>query len=73
MEEKQEQKQDTELKGKMGIVWLVGILVILLGCVTVYALNLCRAKGMKQPPQPMQQPPVETTVPQVTKTEETAE
>ena len=45
MEEKQEKKQP-EFKGKMGIVWLVGILVIVLGCVTVYTLGLLRKNGV---------------------------
>lgn len=71
MEEKQEKKQEPELKGKMGIVWLVGILVILLGCVTVYALNLCREKEMKEPPQPIQQSQNVATT-QENKVEETA-
>ena len=73
MEEKQEQKQEPELKGKIGIVWLTGILVILLGCVTVYTLKLAKENGdLKQSCKGMQQPPVVTTVPQATKTEETA-
>ena len=71
MEEKQEQKQEPELKGKIGIVWLTGILVILLGCVTVYTLKLAKENGdLKQSCKGMQQPPVVTTVPQATKTEE---
>ena len=56
MEEKQEKKQEPELKGKMGIVWLVGILVIALGCVTVYTLKLC--KENKELKQTTQQPQV---------------
>ena len=45
MEEKQEKKQEPEFKGKMGTVWLVGILVIILGCVTVYTLGMLRKNG----------------------------
>ena len=54
MEDKQEKKQEPEFKGKMGTVWLVGILVIILGCVTVYTFKLVNEnKKLKQlPPEP---------------------
>ena len=69
MEEKQEKKQQPEFKGKMGIVWLTGILVIILGCVTVYTFKLVNEnKKLKQIPQ-AQQPQV---IEQEQKTEETA-
>ena len=72
MEEKQmNENKEPELKGKMGIVWLVGILVIFLGCVTVYALKLCKEnKELKQIPQQVPQPQVVTSTKE-TKTEET--
>ena len=60
MEEKQEKKQEPEFKGKMGIVWLVGILVIILGCVTIYTLGLLRKNGA-----PNQVPPEPRTIAQV--------
>ena len=54
MEEKQEKKE--EFKGKMGIVWLTGILVIILGCVTVYTFKLVNEnKKLKQAPAQVQQ------------------
>ena len=53
MEEKQEKE---EFKGKMGIVWLTGILVIILGCVTVYTFKLVNEnKKLKQAPAQVQQ------------------
>ena len=68
MEEKQEKKQP-EFKGKMLIVWLTGILVIILGCVTVYTFKLVNEnKKSKQVPQ-AQQPQV---IEQEQKTEEAA-
>ena len=42
MEEKQEKKQEPEFKGNMGIVWLVGLLTILLGCTFAYTAKLTR-------------------------------
>ena len=72
MEEKQEKE---EFKGKMGIVWLTGILVIILGCLTVYTIKLVNEnKRIKEAlaPAPMQQPQVNVTTPKTDK-EETAE
>ena len=40
MEEKQKNDQKPEFKGNLGFVWLIGILVILLGCVTIYTLKI---------------------------------
>ena len=39
MEEKQKNEQKTEFKGNLGFIWLVGILVIFLGCTIGYVLN----------------------------------
>ena len=51
MEEKQEKEQKTEFKGNFGFIWLIGILVILLGCVTVYTLKITADnKELKQTP-----------------------
>ena len=38
MEEKQ--KKEPEFKGNLGFIWLVGILVILLGCTIAYTCKL---------------------------------
>ena len=40
----EEPKNETKPKfnGNLGFVWLIGILVILLGCVTVYTLKLTK-------------------------------
>ena len=56
MQEKQEKKQKQEFKGNMGIVWLVGVLTILLGCTIIYTLKLC--KENKELKQTTQQPQV---------------
>ena len=76
MEEKQEKKE--EFKGKMGIVWLTGILVIILGCVTVYTIKLANDnKKLNQAPAPAQQPQTvatqEQAKPQTTAKEEKTE
>ena len=72
MEEKQEKKQEPEFKGKMGIVWLVGILVIILGCLTVYTIKLASDnKKQNQAPTPAQQPQTVATQEQA-KTQTTA-
>ena len=74
MEEKQEKKQEPEFKGKMGTVWLVGILVIILGCVTVYTFKLVNEnKKLKQlPPEPQTVAKVEETKEEPAKGESTA-
>ena len=60
MQEKQEKKQKQEFKGNMGIVWLVGLLTILLGCTIVYTLKLCKEnKDLKQTPIPQLLPKVQ--------------
>ena len=65
MEEKQEKKQP-EFKGKVGIIWLTAVLVILLGCVTVYTFKLVNEnKKLKQIPQAQQ--------PQLTEQKQTTE
>ena len=73
MEEKQEKKP--EFKGKMGIIWLVGILVIVLGCVTVYTLGLLRKNGVPEqlPPEPQTIVHVEAQKTENTTSEEKAE
>ena len=72
MEEKQEKKQP-EFKGKVGIIWLTGILVIILGCVTVYTFKLVNEnKKLKQiPPEPQAVAKVEETKEEPSKTEST--
>ena len=40
MEEKQKNEQKPEFKGNLGFIWLVGILVILLGCTIGYVYRL---------------------------------
>ena len=61
MEEKQ--KNEPEFKGNLGFIWLIGILVILLGCVTVYTLKITADnKELKQAPTQIstqQQPVIE--------------
>ena len=52
MEEKQEKKQPG-FKGKIGIVWLTGILVIILGCVTVYTFKLVNENKQLKEEQPV--------------------
>ena len=61
MEEKHEKNQEVEFKGNLGFIWLIGILVILLGCVTVYTLKLTSENNeLKQAPQTVQQLAVAT-------------
>ena len=55
MEEKQEEKQISEFKGKMPIVWLIGILVILLGCTVVYIIKNSKGNNKFKEAQPVQQ------------------
>ena len=51
MEEKQKNEQKPEFKGNLGFIWLIGILVILLGCTIVYTLKLtAENKDLKQTP-----------------------
>lgn len=51
MEEKQKNNQKQEFKGNLGFVWLIGLLVILLGCVTIYTLKITADnKELKQAP-----------------------
>ena len=66
MEEKQ------EFKGNLGFIWLIGILVILLGCVTVYTLKLTKENNeLKQVSRTVQQPIQTPVITQETKKEET--
>ena len=49
-------KEREEFKGNIGFIWLIGILVILLGSVTVYTLKLTSENNeLKQAPQTVQQ------------------
>ena len=49
--EEQEKKQKPEFKGNLGFIWLVGLLVILLGCTIVYVCKLKKeVKDLKQVP-----------------------
>ena len=51
MEEKQKNKQKPEFKGNLGFIWLIGVLVILLGCTVVYTLKITKEnKELKQTP-----------------------
>ena len=55
--EEQEKKQKPEFKGNLGFIWLIGILVILLGCTVVYTLKITKEnKELKQTPQVASQP-----------------
>ena len=74
MEEKQKnENKQPEFKSKMGIVWLTGILVIVLGCVTVYTFKLFNEnKKIKQVPQVQTQSIQPAVTTDSTKAEETA-
>ena len=68
MEEKQMNEKKPEFKGNLGFIWLVGILVILLGCTVVYVCKLKReVNDLKQTPQETVQPV--TTAQEQAKTE----
>ena len=57
MEEEPKNEKKPEFKGNLGLIWLIGILVILLGCVTVYTLKLTKEnKELKQAPEVTAQP-----------------
>ncbi len=52
MEEEKNTEPKREFKGNLGFIWLIGILVILLGCTVVYTLKLKNEnKELKQVPQ----------------------
>ena len=40
MGEEPKNENKPEFKGDLGVIWLIGILVILLGCTVVYVLNM---------------------------------
>lgn len=52
MGEEPKNENKTEFKGNLGFIWLIGILVTLLGCVTIYTLKITADnKELKQAPQ----------------------
>ncbi len=52
MGEEPKNENKPEFKGNLGFIWLIGILVILLGCVTIYTLKITADnKELKQAPQ----------------------
>lgn len=71
MDEKQKNDMKPEFKGNLGFIWLIGILVILLGCTVFYTLRVTKEnKELRQTSQEQTVQPAETN--DNTKAEETA-
>ena len=73
MGEEPKNENKPEFKGNLGFIWLIGILVILLGCVTVYTLKITADNKELKQAQPLPQPAIQTpvTTQEQTKTENT--
>ena len=72
MGEEPKNENKPEFKGNLGFIWLIGILVILLGCTIVYVFKLkTDVRDLKEIPQVPSTPLISTTQEQAKTQEET--